>query len=237
MKDDSGIDLLHSNLDISSATSARIEDVVALMQLPKLSDNKYLPWTSSAIRPSSLQLVLNEICIHRKKKVVEFGSGVSTLYISKVIEGLDVELYSIDHDNKWQSIVKKQLDDFGISRDSIHFIHAPLSSCIHSKNNLLWYDQSLLDSALPKKNIDIILVDGPLAYQTGHELARFPALPYLREKLTENFTIFLDDCNRQGEMNIIHEWAAAYDLTGSILGQKGNIAILFPKNINRFNIM
>ena len=65
-----------------------------------------------------------------------------------------------------------------------------------------WYDDAVvaagLDAALQGDLIDLLLVDGPPAYAVGHGLARYPALPVLRDRLAPGATVVLDDVERPG---------------------------------------
>lgn len=215
----------------------RIEDSLALEQLPQLNKDVYLPWTRSAMCPSSLQLVLNEILIHQRKLIVECGSGVSTIYINKILEHHDAKFVSIDNDLQWQEIVKQQAKTLDVDISKTTFIHAPLKFCPLSPKKLEWYDLDILGASIPNEEIDLLLVDAPLASRQGLEESRFPALPYFAEKLANNFAVFLDDCNRPGEQNIAKAWAEKYDLDAIFLPEKGNICMFFPKNVKRFNVI
>ena len=73
-----------------------------------------------------------------------------------------------------------------------------------------WYDDAVvaagLDVALRGELIDLLLVDGPPAYAAGHELARYPALPVLYDRLAPGATVVLDDVERAGEQEVLRRW-------------------------------
>ncbi len=49
-----------------------------------------------------------------------------------------------------------------------------------------------------------MVVDGPP--QHVHQLARYPALPMLYERLSTDAVVFLDDAARKNEQAIIRRW-------------------------------
>jgi hypothetical protein len=68
-----------------------------------------------------------------------------------------------------------------------------------------WYDTTVLDQALSKAGpIDLVMVDGPFGKISPH--ARYPALPYLKERLSPAHALFLDDAARTSEQEIARRW-------------------------------
>ena len=53
-------------------------------------------------------------------------------------------------------------------------------------------------------NIDLVLVDGP--FGGGSPFARYSAIPFLKEKVKNSVSVYLDDTNRLDEKEIIIEW-------------------------------
>ena len=49
-------------------------------------------------------------------------------------------------------------------------------------------------------------------------MARYPAVPFISSKLEQNFSIYLDDANREGEQNIIKIWEAEYGIKFNVTG-------------------
>ena len=59
--------------------------------------------------------------------------------------------------------------------------------------------------------VDCVVIDGPPAYMDGKEsLSRLPALLYLQEYLSDNFSCFLDDINRDSEIQILNHYKSLY---------------------------
>ena len=191
-------------LFISEMSQQDIQSMNMLSSL--LPDNTYIPITSYSLSPTVIVHILNEIILLKKKIIVEFGSGLSTLFIAKLISNnnLDATLFSIDHDENWQNTLRKSLDLHGVI-GNVNLIYAGIEqvSTSFTGNQCLWYSKSILMDALPEE-IDLVIVDGP-SYSTG-EYSRYCAVPFLKDRLSDNYSIFIDDVFRKGENEILRKW-------------------------------
>ena len=165
------------------------------------------------MRPTGLVVVCNDIVLNGRRRVVEFGTGVSTILLSRLLtqrhpQG-DFSLVGVEHDPDWAAWVTEQLDREGIGRGVV-VIHAPLLPHALAAPGLRWYDVDAvmagLDRGLRGDRIDLLLVDGPPAYRDGHGLARYPALPVLRDRLAPGASVVLDDAERPGEREVLRRW-------------------------------
>jgi hypothetical protein len=216
---------------VDQQTSASFSDIQALHQFQRLNSD-YMPWTQSAMRPSALLLVLNEVEIHRRIRVLEFGSGVSTVYLAKRLKQLGGTLLSIDDNKDWQSLVVDHCSD---CIDNSTFVFAPTRNIKVGKFEYLWYDTEILLKYLKNFKADLIIIDGPVAKSC--RMARYPALPFLRNFLAEDFTIFLDDINRRDELITAMSWANEYNLSLDVIYSKGNVGVLRPMSTtSKYNI-
>ncbi|MER8758333.1 class I SAM-dependent methyltransferase [Mesorhizobium sp. M0976] len=200
----------------------RSNDTRAAVELSRLN-LPYLPWSDASLLPSALQVVLNEIEINSRMTVVEFGSGVSTIYIAQILSGLGGRIVSFESDLEWATFVHNRLAGLNLS-EFVSVIHAPLRSCTLSKNGLQWYDQAIVTTAVQDLSVDCVVVDGPPAYKAGYELARYPALPALQARLAQDYVVFLDDIHRLGEQEILRLWAERFGIKFLSHFSKGNIA-------------
>lgn len=173
----------------------------------------YLPWTAAAMRPSAICALLNEILINRRKAVVEFGAGISTLYIARMMQDIQGKLISFEHDRAWLGVVEEMLPKHNVA-DSVQVIHAPLGCCSCALDGCEWYNYDLVKGALAGKVLDGIIVDGPPAIDPHLQLARYPAVPVLRDFLGDSFFVFLDDIDRPGETCIFKKWEEILHLKG-----------------------
>ncbi len=174
---------------------------LSLILSPLTTNWTYLPWTNWAAGPEFYVHICNDIVINKKKNIIEFGSGVSTLLLARLIKlnGLSVHILSIDHDQEWQETISKILKNEH-TEEYVHFINAD----IVKEGEYTWYDKNKItvpDNFL----IDTVIVDGPIG---GKPMARLGAIPFIQKKLSQEcYTIYLHDTDREDEMNIIQEWS------------------------------
>jgi hypothetical protein len=186
-------------------------DAIAMQVLSPLYQT-YLPWSAASMRPASIVVVLNDILVNRRRSVVECGSGVSTYFIAKLLQGLGGRLLTIDHDERWLLTVKGLLTQESLA-DGVTCLHAPLAPSALAPGACEWYDTHRLDQAMQEfPKIDLLLVDGPPACRPGAGYSRYPALPYFRPYFQDDFTICLHDIDRTPEWKIIALWSKSFGL-------------------------
>lgn len=204
-----------------------VKNLRSINHLNQLHDS-YLPWSGASIQPTALVFLLNDIMINNRKIMVECGAGISTIYVAALMKQLgdkSRKLYSIDHDKNWLSILEKELESQSL-KNQVKLIHAPLKHSSYCLNeDYTWYDTEVLDEVAPKKDIDLLFIDGPPANKKGIEKSRYPALPYFRDKLSENFLVILDDATRKGEAFIANKWSTENNLSFKKSILEGNIFI------------
>lgn len=165
------------------------------------------------MRPAGLVAVCNDIVLHGRRRVVELGSGVSTVLLARLLTQRcapgGFRMAAVEHDDGWAQWVTDQLDRESVGHDVV-VIHAPLLPHGLAERGVSWYDEVAvaagLDRALQGGLIDLLLVDGPPAYATGYGLARYPALPVLQDRLAPGATVVLDDVERPGEQEVLRRW-------------------------------
>lgn len=209
-------------------------DTLALQKLSVIFSN-YIPWTPSAIRPGAIVKILNDILIHKRRNIIEFGGGISTLYIAYMLKKTGGHLYTVEHDESWITVVNDMLIKENID-DVVTFVHAPMTKSTYSLNNLDWHNENSLEILPDKDKFDLVLVDGPLAYTKKLMFSRYPAIPFLMAKniIAENSTIILDDINRTGEQTIIKKWEHEFGFKFTNLEKEAGIAI--SQNGDHYNI-
>jgi len=112
-------------------------------------------------------------------------------------------LVSLEHDQTWATRVRSHLAAAGHA-ETAQVALAPLEPHPLARDDLPWYAQRAVHS-LPR-HIDLLLVDGPPAFEPEIELSRYPALPALAERLVPDATVVLDDIDRPGELRILDAW-------------------------------
>lgn len=191
------------------------EDVLAMQQLLQLS-GPYLPWNPYSIRPCHLVAVLNEIFIGNRRQLVECGSGMSTLYIGRLLRQLGAgHLLSIEHDRRWGGLIADLVRGEKLS-NYVQVIYAPLKPSPFPEVTE-WYDTSIISETVGESTFDLLLVDGPPAYTADRQYARYPAFPFFRPHLEPNAVVFLDDTERAGELHIIKQWTEMDGTSGEFV--------------------
>lgn len=209
-------------------TALQRNDTLAMQALAPLSSS-YLPWSASAMRPSGVVAVLNEIWVNRRRSVVELGSGVSTFYIGRLLRPRGGHIWTVEHDERWAELVDQELASEGLG-DVVTVVHAPLTP-IQSRwpdEEATWYEQSGLKEMTAGQSVDLLIVDGPPAYEAGRGHARYPAAPFFASTLADDYAIVLDDIDRRGEQDIMECWERELDVTFERRLASGRIGIGRP---------
>ena len=159
-------------------------------------------WSEHAIAPETLALIQHTMSSFSAPRVLELGSGVSTLLIANSFRRAgEGHILSFDDDERWASLTnsnlkRENLDAFAEVR------LAPMVDITSGGRRASWYDLADLDDSA---RFDLIIVDGPPAWR-GDSLARLPALYELRRHLSDKGLLVLDDAGRGGEIEIARQW-------------------------------
>lgn len=179
---------------------AQIEALLALYA--EIKPVYGLPSTRNwAASPDFLRLLVRLVNENTPKTIMECSSGVSTLVLSYLIKKLGQgKVISLEHDpvyaEKTRFLIRQhQLEDY------CEIINAPLNNLTLPGWTGQWYDVACISKDLA---IDLLVVDGPPWFSA--ELARYPAFPVLRNQLTDNALIALDDADRDAEKTIVEKW-------------------------------
>lgn len=197
----------------------RMDDMYSMGLLQSLLNGyPYIPFTTFSFRPFCLNVILNDIIINHRKSIIEFGSGISTVLIGRLIKKNDLHttIISFEHNDVWVDVMKKMLKNEQLD-DVVQIVHAPLKESAFSTFSP-WYDPEVIENSIENNRFDLVVVDGPPAWEKAKEKARYPALPFLKERLTDTFCILLDDANRAGEKNVLQLWEQQLGFTFSLMG-------------------
>lgn len=208
---------MNDNLTVNQASKYinRIDEIYAFNLLSSLfQDGYHLPITTSSLSVHSLALIINDIVINKRQTIIEFGSGISTIIIARLLKRneLNTQILSVEEDKNWIEQICMILQKENLI-EYVNLIHAPLtnSNLVMERNK--WYSLEILKESIPTNKIfDLIIVDGPSAWCPEIELSRYPALPFIFNNLSENFSIYLDDANRKGEQKILYLWQEKYNI-------------------------
>lgn len=158
-------------------------------------------WSSS---PALAARLIGLIKAHRPQRIVELGSGVSTLVMAYAVRQAGAgEVISLDHDAVYADITRANLKAHGLS-DVARVLDAPLADVNTSRGRRTWYDLSALGDL---KDIDLLIVDGP-PRKSGPD-SRWPAYDLLQSRLAPGAVVVLDDTARRDEQASVDSWSAA----------------------------
>ena len=112
-------------------------------------EESFIPFSAWAISPSTILHVLNDLCINKRRVIIEFGAGASTFYIAKLIKTLRLEtvFYSVESDAKWVEELNRQLEIYKL-QDYVNIIYAPLTEINENyayREQKTWYSTEVLD--------------------------------------------------------------------------------------------
>lgn len=175
---------------------------------------EYFATTTSSLRFHTLAVILNDIIINKRRQIIEFGSGISTLAIANLIKknNLDCSFISIENNEEWFQYIKSFLSRNDLQK-YVKIIYAPLQKNSLALESNLWYsDQVLKENISSDYKFNLAIIDGPEAWKRKIRLSRYPAVPYLINILSDEFSIYLDDANRRGEKKILNLWDKKYKL-------------------------
>jgi hypothetical protein len=167
---------------------------------PLLELGGYLPWSTGAMRPAALVVVCNEVVHGARTRLVECGSGVSTVLLARLLRERGAgSVVAVEHDGAWAALVGDLLRHEQLV-DVARVVHAPL------EGDPPWYAPAAL--AALDSDVDLLIVDGPPAFATGEQHRRAPALAFFEPRLVPGATVVLDDLHRRGEREVLARWQA-----------------------------
>jgi len=195
------------------------------MQVLAPLSSTYMPWSVSAMRPSGVVAVLNEITVNRRQSIVELGAGISSFYIGRLLQRRGGHLWTVEHDEDWADRVAGELAKEGLD-EVVTMVRAPLTPTSAGwGEHATWYEPDRLTDTIAGRSIDLLLIDGPPAYQAGKEHVRYPALPFFAPMLADDYAIILDDIHRVGEQDIMERWERQFGVTFERRLVRGSIGI------------
>lgn len=172
-----------------------------------LDIQKPLPETGGwAAHPDLLRKISEIILLKKPDFVVEASSGISSIIIGYCFKKIGKgKAISLEHDilyvEKSRDLIKKHgLEEF------VEIVHSPLIEHTINNKKWFWYDIASLNDVPP---IDMIVVDGPPYYI--QELSRYPVVPLLHDKMSDNSVLVLDDGNRAEEKEITRLWEEEFE--------------------------
>ena len=198
---------IESNKELAIYLNRRIDNLYkqmdALTAIHSIINFRYpLPQMRGwPVSPDFANLILQTVLSEKPLKIVEVGSGISSILIGYVLEKLGKgKLITLDHDEKFQKKTLSDLENHNLT-SYVQVEYAPLVEYNIQGQKWLWYDVKHIKGL---QDIDILIVDGPPAQTQNH--ARYPAFPLMKAKLASHYLILTDDGNRDEERFVIDKW-------------------------------
>lgn len=176
------------------------EDLPSFLLQKLFHQGTYLPFTTSSLKLRLLACIANDIVVNNRTKVLEFGTGISTILIARLfrLNNIPGKIITIDESSEWQEIVKGILHKEELT-NYVHFVHAP-TEISTTLNQSYEYTASLVFEGIKKTEFDLVLVDGPSAWQNATVMSRASNKKFITNNLADAYTIFIDNADRPGEL-------------------------------------
>lgn len=159
------------------------------------------PLRGWALSPDALLMVLRDI-VHRKEaRVIEFGSGESTIAIAGALRNMGAgSLVTIEHDERFGDGVITKLRRYDLQQ-YVEFKIVPLRDYNggNSFKPFRSYDLDAYDYPF-----DVALIDGPIADKFGDATRSVP-LAWALARLKSGSNVYLDDAGRPGEKQVVEQ--------------------------------
>lgn len=184
-------------------THALYGQMQAYLELSRLLNFQYpLPalrgWAAS---PDLLLEVAKHMLNQKPGVVLECSSGSSTLVAARCMQlNGKGRVFSLEHNPDYAEATRVELKRQGLA-DWATVVDAPLEN-LPGKSGSSWY--SLANLPAEANHADLLIIDGPP--QSTCSMARYPAIPHLKDFLAPEATIFLDDADRDDEREAVRLW-------------------------------
>lgn len=179
----------------------QIEALFSLFSL--LPAGARLPRTRGwAASPDYALLVAGRLREGRPRRVLECGSGVSTVVAGLTLRDLGIgTLLTLEHDPEWAERTRGLVRDHGLE-DVVEVRHAPLVERVVGGEPTCWYDTDWLEE---DDVFDAVIVDGP----PDPPADRYPLVPLLGDHLAPGATLLIDDAERESARDDLRRWSAS----------------------------
>ncbi|MFD0886566.1 class I SAM-dependent methyltransferase [Streptosporangium algeriense] len=158
-------------------------------------------WAAS---PDVLRVMTGWILRTRPKTIVECGSGSSSVWLGYVAERTGAKVVALEHEPRYAEASRDLVRAHGLS-DVVEIRDAPLLPWWEGMETYLWYDREALTGI---EDVGLVFVDGPPG--TTGPAARYPALPLLLPRCSEQVAFFLDDAAREDDKAVSDRWASRF---------------------------
>lgn len=216
----------HAKVTTKQAKSATLDatrQTESLVHLYQRFPNVKLPMPSTggfAIDSQALSHLIALVEERRPRRILELGSGTSTIWLGYLCRSFGGTLVTLDHLEHYLEKTRTAIERHELG-DVIDSRLAPLEPVETGGQTYNWY---ALSSMTDLADVDMVIIDGPPA-ATGPQ-ARYPALPKVIELMSANATVVLDDAHRDDEARIVESWLVDYPEFREIEQGTSRLAVL-----------
>lgn len=155
--------------------------------------------SSWSLGEDAYRAILEDLRSESAKSIVEFGSGTSTLRLSRDLA--NARVLSIESDDGYLEQTRRSLETYG-GRGQVELSLRPLR---WQRYGLSWF-RSYEPGPFPD-HVDAVIIDGPpIATRRGREACLYQV--FSRTRVGTRF--YLDDFRRDAERRIVDNWLRAY---------------------------
>lgn len=159
------------------------------------------PLRDWAVSPDFMTRAVTIVLDRRPATILECGSGTSTVYLALALRRIGRgSIVALEHKERFAEATRSLLAEHGLA-DIATVHHAPLRPVTIDGREWLWYDLAALEEV---DSCELLVVDGPP--RTVQKLARYPALPLLRDRLAPGAIVLMDDYRRDSERRTVRRW-------------------------------
>lgn len=169
-----------------------------------------LPWNDWTLAQPVVRRLLQRLDELRPRRILEVGSGLSTLFLAQHAARTGADLVCLEHDPRFARRTATLLEQHGLAAAAT-LVVAPLHPRNVSTASYPWYDVAL------DGQFDFVLLDGP-----PQRFGRQAALPAIAPHLAAGWELWLDDGYRDHEMTCIDLWHGKTRFTARLVDIEGS---------------
>lgn len=170
------------------------------MNLDTHEDHDPLAFSSGwSLGEQAYRAIRDDLMQRDARRIVEFGSGTSTLRLSRDLPKAGI--FSVEAEQEFREQTCQQLAELG-GEASVEVALRPLVWQRHSLGLFRSYRPGSFSS-----DVDAVLIDGPpIATRRGREATLYQVFRHL----CIGARIYLDDYCREAEQQVVRNWLRAY---------------------------
>tara|TARA_B110000285_G_scaffold199677_1_gene232996 strand:- start:40 stop:579 length:540 start_codon:yes stop_codon:yes gene_type:complete len=145
--------------------------------------------------------------IGKKGSIIDVGSGISTILMGYALKkNSDGKVIALEHDEEYYTKTVELIKEHQLEK-WCKVYYAPLITYRINDEDWLWYD---ISKVVFPDDVVLISADGPPGIT--QYIARYPALPLLKEYINKKTVVMLDDGDREEEKEIALRWSKEFKM-------------------------